>query len=60
MSRQLPLPLNPAQMKLMQSILERIDQNQMTEALVQLYLSYIHNAMKEADTDESDDEPQNQ
>lgn len=60
MSTQLPLPLNPTQFKLMHSVLERIDQNQMTQALVQLYLSFIHSEMKEADTDESHIEPQNQ
>jgi hypothetical protein len=35
MSTQLPLPLNSAQFKLLQSVLERIDQNQMIQALLQ-------------------------
>ena len=60
MSAQLPLPLNPAQIKLMHSVLERIDQNQMIQALVQLYLSFIHSEKKEANTDENDYQPQNQ
>ena len=55
MRTQLPLPLNPAQFKLMQSVLEHIDQHQMT----QLYLNFIHSETKETDPDESDLEPQN-
>jgi hypothetical protein len=60
MRTQLSLPLNPAQIKLMHSVLEHIDQNQMIQALVQLYLSFIHRETKETDIDESDIEPQNQ
>ena len=60
MKTQLSLPFNPAQIKLMHSVLEHIDQNQMTQALVQLYLSVIHGEAKETDLDESDIEPQNQ
>ena len=60
MSTQLPLPLNPAQFKLMHSVLEHIDQNQMIQTLAQLYLSFIHSETKERDPDESDIESQNQ
>ena len=59
MRTQLPLPLNPAQFKLMHSVLAHIDQHQMTQALVQLYLSFIHSETKETDPDGSDLEPQN-
>ena len=60
MRTQLSLPLNPAQIKLMHSVLEHIDQNQITQALVQLYLSFIHIEKKEANPDENDYQPQNQ
>ncbi len=59
MRTQLPLPLNPAQFKLMHSVLEHIDQHNMTQALVQLYLSFIDNETKEAKPDESHIELQN-
>ena len=60
MRTQLSLPLNPAHVQLMHSVLEHIDQSQMIQALAQLYLSFIHSQTKESEPDESDIESQNQ